>query len=112
MYTEEVIGQQGPKYDAAKRRERGNTFFKELEPNRSLIFYYANYSNPFSNNEENRYVVVGMGRLKSVGAELTWVNQSPAMEQKYGANVWARNFALSLPGPGFSYPLPRVSGPT
>ena len=30
------------------------------------MFYYAGYSNPFSENEEDNYVIVGASRIKKI----------------------------------------------
>lgn len=108
MYKDEVItvnqvkGQS--KYDAAKRRAFANTYFDAIQEDRSLIFYYANYSNPFSDTEENRYVIVGMSRVKALGDELPWINQSASMANRYGPNAWARNITSHYPDQGLRIP--------
>jgi hypothetical protein len=106
MYRDEVLNINGqePKYDAKKRREFALEFFNAIKPDHSLIFYYANYSNPFSDNEENRYVIVGVSRVMAIGPELTWVNQSKKMEQNYGAHVWQRNITSHYPDQGLRLP--------
>lgn len=106
MYRDEVENPKGikPKYNAPKRRAEANAFFAEIKPNKSLIFYYANYSNPFSTEEENRYVVVGMSRIKQVGDELTWTDQSKKMEENYGPNVWLRSITSNYPEQGLRIP--------
>ena len=105
MYKDEMINKGGrTKYNAANRRAAANAYFDQIEEEKSLIFYYANYSNPFSDNESNRYVIVGMSRIKRVGSELTWVNQSPEMEQKYGPNAWVRCITSDYPDYGLRLP--------
>lgn len=108
MYKDEVVTanrtQGEPKYDAALRRAAASDYFAKIEEHQSLIFYYANYSNPFSDTEENRYVVVGMSRVKEVGDELTWINQSANMAKRYGSNAWARNITSLYPDQGLRIP--------
>lgn len=89
-----------PKHNPVRRREAANEYFTQISPDRSLVFYYANYRNPFSENDQHFYVVVGASRIKAVGEELTWVNQSPRMEQRYGPNVWLRNITSHYPDQG------------
>lgn len=31
------------------------------------MFYYAGYSNPFSENENDNYVITGVSRIKRIG---------------------------------------------
>ena len=106
VYKDEVLNPEGtlPKYNPVKRREAVNEFFAQVTPDHSLIFYYANYSNPFSENEQRFYVVVGAGRIKKVAEELTWVSQSPEMETRYGPNVWLRNITSHYPDQGLRVP--------
>jgi exodeoxyribonuclease V alpha subunit len=52
MYKDEVKNPDGT-YNNDNRRKEANKFFAALEPKKTLIFYYVNYSNPFSENEQN-----------------------------------------------------------
>ena len=106
MYRDEVLNPKGirPKYNPAERRKRANQFFDEIMPDRSLVFYYANYSNPFSENDQHFYVVAGVGRVKAVGQELTWVGQSANMAERYGPNAWARDITSHYPDQGLRIP--------
>lgn len=106
VYKDEVKNPEGkvPEYNPVKRRQAVNDYFRQIVPDRSLIFYYANYSNPFSENDQHLYVVVGTGRVKQVGEELTWVNQSARMEERYGPNVWLRNITSHYPDQGLRLP--------
>ena len=105
MYKDEVLNPNGPpKYDPVKRREAANEFFAQISPDRSLVFYYANYSNPFSENEQHFYVVVGISRVKAVGKELTWIGQSADMERRYGPNAWVRDITSHYPDQGLRIP--------
>ena len=106
VYKEEVLNPPGtvPKYNPVRRREAVNKYFSHVAPDRSLVFYYANYSNPFSENDQHVYVIVGVSRIKAVGEELTWVNQSAKMEERYGPNVWLRNITSHYPDQGLRLP--------
>lgn len=105
MYRDEVLNTgAGPKHNAKLRGEYARQFFGKLTPDHSLIFYYANYSNPFNDTEENRYVIVGVSRVKAIGPELTWVNQSKRMEESYGAHVWQRGITSHYPDQGLRLP--------
>ena len=86
-----------PKYDPVKRRDAVNEYFAQIAPGRSLVIYYANQSNPFSENDQHLCVIVGAGRVKAVGQELTWINQSARMEELHGPNVWLRNITSQYP---------------
>lgn len=92
------------RYNAAARREGALKFFAEISAEKSLCFGYANYSNPFSENDEHKYVIVGVSRIKSVGPEITWDSQSKDMEERYGPNVWARNITFDYPDQGLRIP--------
>ena len=67
MYREEMQNPPGvtPHFDPVRRREAAQAFFAQLAADHSLVFYYANYSNPFSENDQQRYAIVGVSRLKA-----------------------------------------------
>ena len=107
MYKDEVQNiprQKGmTKYNPTARRESAIDYFAQLTSGKSLVFYYANYSNPFSENDEHKYVIVGVSRIKNIGSEITWDNQSKLMEERYGPNVWARNITSDYPNTTASF---------
>jgi exodeoxyribonuclease V alpha subunit len=88
MYREEVRSGQG--YDAAKRKKFSDEFFSKIEKKNSLIFYYANYSNPFSTDEDRRYVLVGLSRVVEIGDDLYYEGCDSRTLEKYGGYVWDR----------------------
>ncbi|HQG49250.1 MAG TPA: hypothetical protein PK373_09190, partial [Sedimentisphaerales bacterium] len=89
MYGDDV--QTGGRFDYEKRLANARKFFAAIEPDKSLIFYYANYSNPFSEDEAKRYVLVGLSRVKSVGDELFYDGCSDAIKKRYGGGfIWQR----------------------
>lgn len=91
MYSDDikVRGDSARQYDYDKRREAAKNYFAQFEPGKSLILYYAGYSNPFSENEENNYVVVGISRLKKISPLLFYDDASTEAKQRYGgAFIW------------------------
>ena len=107
MYTDDVKYPDGSSqtYDYEKRLERSKQYFQELTPDKSLIFYYANYSNPFSENESKKYVLVGISRLKSLGNIMFYEDISEEDKRKYaGGFVWQRAVTSHYPEQGFRLP--------
>ena len=113
MYSPEVK-KPGGGYDNDKRVAKVKALFEQLTENKSLIFYYANYSNPFSEEENQRYVVVGMARIKKVGDWLFFPGTDEATRQKYGGGfVWQKPITSHYPEQGLRVPLsfvPRSPG--
>jgi hypothetical protein len=73
-----------------------------------LIFYYANYSNPFSEDENPRYVLVGVSRVKEIGQELFYAGCDSETKQRYGGGyVWDRNVTSHYPDQGLRLPYHR-----
>lgn len=106
MYKDEIKNPNST-YNYQKRLQAAREFFAKpkLEPLKTLIFYYANFSNPFSENEKNRYVLVGISRLKAVGDELFYEGCSPETVKKYaGGFIWQRNITSCYPDLGFVIP--------
>lgn len=103
MYRPEV--ESGNGYDNDSRRERAREYFTQFEPDQSLIFYYANYSNPFSEDEASRYVIVGVSSLKAIGPELFYRQVNDRVREKYaGGFVWQRGVTSHYPEVGFRLP--------
>ena len=61
----ESVAARGRRSTTTKRLAFAEEYFAQIEQDRSLVFYYANYSNPFSEEDARRYVVVGVSRVKS-----------------------------------------------
>lgn len=106
MYREEVVCHgKGQRYDYDKRIAYANEYFANVEEGRSLVFYYANYSNPFSEDDAKRYVIVGMSRLKSLGKPRYYDVMADEDRQKFGGGfVWARDLTSRYPDEGFRLP--------
>ncbi len=84
MYEAAGVRKQGGGYDDDRRLALAKEYWSRVEPDRSLIFYYANYSNPFSEDEAKHYVIVGMSRVKTVGDIMYYENCSPETRQSHG----------------------------
>ena len=107
MYLDDVKNEDG-KFNYDKRLERAKQFFSDLTPNHTLIFYYANYSNPFSEDDAKKYVLVGVSRLKDVGEYMFYEGTSVENQQKYaGGFVWQMPITSHYPDQGFCIPYHR-----
>lgn len=107
MYNDDVEnkGNTSQKYDYAKRKEGAEKYFSQFEPGKSLIFYYAGYSNPFCENEENNYVVVGVSRVSKIEDTYYYDNTSDEVRKKYaGGFVWQKPITSTYPDEGFCIP--------
>ena len=105
MYAEEV--KVTGVLDNDRRRALTLEFFKPIEDDvgRNLIFYCANYSNPLSEEETPRYVLIGVSRITKVGKELLYENVSEKIAKKYaGGMIWARDITGAYPNEGVRLP--------
>ena len=106
MYSEDVYTEGG--LDNSKRSKNADDFFAQIENQSSLIFYYSNYSNPFSEEESRRYVLVGVSRVKEVSNRLSYERVSSYIAEKYADGmVWARNVSTNYPDEGLRLPYYR-----
>ncbi len=108
MYAEEVKAD--GYLDNNKRRALTLEFFEPIERDagNNLVFYYANYSNPLSQEEAPRYVLIGVSRIVSVGEELFYENVNEQVAERYvGGIVWARNISAAFPDEGVRLPYHR-----
>lgn len=104
MFGDGVKNDQGY-FDYGIRRQNANEFFEQIEPEKSLVFYYANYSNPFNEGEEKHYILIGLSRIKSVGPEIFYNNCKPNIVERYaGGFVWQRNITSAYPDEGLRIP--------
>ncbi|KSV16608.1 exonuclease [Dehalococcoides mccartyi] len=113
MYGEDVKREpgRGQKYDYDIRLQNAKDYFNQLEEGKSLLFYYANYSNPFSENDSPKYVIVGVSRLKKVGEIRYYDNVSETNKKKYaGGFVWQMPLTSNYPEEGFQIPYHQYMG--
>ncbi len=103
MYGEDVRSE--GRFNYGQRLANAREFFDAIQSDRSLIFYYANYSNPFSEDEAKRYALIGLSRVKAVGEELFYEGCSDAVKEKYGGGfVWQRAITSHYPDQGLRLP--------
>ncbi|MEI6045350.1 MAG: AAA family ATPase [Chloroflexota bacterium] len=103
MFSAEV--KKGNSFDNDKRLEKARQYFTRIEEDKSLVFYYANYSNPFSEDENQHYVLVGLSRIKKVGEILFYEDTSAETKRRFGgAYVWQCNITSHYPNEGFRIP--------
>jgi exodeoxyribonuclease V alpha subunit len=109
MYGPEVRNTGGgQQYDYDKRRAGAESYFEQIEANSSLVFYYSNYSNPFSEDDAQRYVIVGVSRVKSVGKMRNYTDMTPEDRKKYGGGfVWGLDLTSHYPDEGLRLPYHR-----
>jgi hypothetical protein len=96
------------RYDNFKRLDAVKTFFSAVENDKSLIFHYANYSNPLSQEDAKRYVVVGVSRVKRLGQIVYYPNTDEDTKRRFGgAYVWQMNVETHYPNQGLRIPYHR-----
>jgi exodeoxyribonuclease V alpha subunit len=108
MYAEEVKA--SGYLDNDRRRALTLEFFEPIRRDcgKNLIFYYANYSNPLTDEEAPRYVLIGVSRIIKVGGELLYENVKEEIAKRYaGGMIWARNITSSFPNEGLRLPYHR-----
>lgn len=108
MYGDDVLQEAGKtqKYNYDSRLQNAKDYFEKIEDGKSLLFYYANYSNPFSSEESNRYALIGVGRLKTKGKIHYYENVSDEYKKKYaGGFVWQMPLTSTYPDEGFRIPF-------
>ena len=107
MYGDDVHDEAG-RLDNDRRSANADAFFAEIEDNKSLIFYYANYSNPFSEEESPRYALIGVSRVKKLGDRLIYDQSTDYIRERYaGGMIWARNVSSHYPNEGLRLPYHR-----
>ena len=110
MYGDDVYNE-GGYLDNNRRSENADEFFAAIEAGKSLIFYYANYSNPFSEEESPRYALIGVSRVKKVGDRLTYDESNDDIRERFaGGMIWARNVSSDYPNEGLRLPYHRYRG--
>ena len=88
-----------------REKKGAEKYFAQFEPGKSLIFYYAGYSNPFCENEEDNYVIAGISRVKKIEPTYYYDNTSAEVQKKYaGGLVWQRPVTSTYPDEGFCIP--------
>jgi exodeoxyribonuclease V alpha subunit len=106
MYRQEAENRgSGQRYNYDQRLAYATEYFDQIEESRSLVFYYSNYSNPFSEDDSQRYVIVGVSRVKSVGKVRNYTDMTPEDRKRYGGGfVWGLDLTSHYPNEGLRLP--------
>lgn len=92
-----------------RRSANVNAFFSEIGDNKSLMFYYASYSNPFSEEDSPRHALIGVSRVKKVGSRLVYDDPNVSIRERYaGGMIWARNVGSHYPNEVLRLPYHRI----
>ena len=103
MYRTEVVA--GNSYNNAKRQDYAKEYFSQFEEGKSLIFYYAGYSNPFSENETDNYVIIGISRVKKIDSFHYYENTTEEIKKDYaGGVIWQKPITSNYPDEGLAIP--------
>ena len=95
----------GKQYDYDKRFKNAQEYFAQFTEKKSLVFYYAGYSNPFSEGEENNFVIVGISRIKHIDDFHFFGNLSDKTREYYaGGFAWQKPITSTYPEEGFCIP--------
>ena len=107
MYKADVFSNvRGKTYDYNKRQRNAEAYFAQFEEGKSLVFYYAGYSNPFSENEEDNYVIVGASRIKKIDDFHYYENTTDQIKADYaGGVVWQKPITSNYPDEGLVIPF-------
>lgn len=110
MYSDEAKTPDG-KVDNDKRLVLAKEYFAAIEPGKSLVFHYANLSNPLSTDETRQYVVVGLSRVKGLGDFIYYEDTDEETKRQFGgAYVWQKNIETHYPDQGLRIPYHRYLG--
>lgn len=96
------------KVDNFKRLDAAKEFFSAVEPTKSLVFHYANFSNPLSTDESRRYAIIGLSRIKKLGRIQFYDGTNEETKKNFGgAYVWQMNVETDYPDQGLRIPYHR-----
>lgn len=107
MYKKDVSPEAGSTktYNYDKRFNNAKEYFAQFDEGKSLVFYYAGYSNPFSEGEDENYVIIGVSRLKKMGSFHFYENTTEDIKRDYcGGFVWQMPISSMYPEEGFRIP--------
>lgn len=112
MYKNDVFSTvKGKTYDYDKRLRNAEEYFAQFEEGKSLVFYYAGYSNPFSENEADTYVIVGVSRIKKIDDFHYYENTTEQIKTDYaGGVIWQKPITSNYPNEGLAIPYWKYVG--
>jgi hypothetical protein len=88
---EDMWEESGERREAEERKEYVEDFFEEIKEagNAGLIFYYCNYDNPVSADDQ-KYLLAGIARVLKVHPFEIWDDIPTDQKEKYGDYIWSR----------------------
>jgi len=96
------------KYNNDNRFENAKRYFAQFEEGKSLVFYYAGYSNPFSEEGEDNYVIVGLSRIKKSSDFIFYDVVSEDIRKQYANGVaWQKPITSDYPDQGLRIPYEK-----
>ena len=113
MYGDDVK-QGGGGYNYQQRLQNARDYFAKFQEGKSLIFYYANYSNPLNLADERRYAVIGISRIEKIADIRFFEDSSERVRERYaGGFIWQCDVTSHYPEEGLRSalsPLPGQAG--
>lgn len=104
MYGEDVK-QSGGGFDYDQRLQNAKDYFAQIENDKSLIIYYANYSNPLNQDDDRKYAIVGISRIKEVGKIRFYEDSEQWVKDRYGGGfIWQCDVTSHYPDQGLRLP--------
>ncbi|MCF7453016.1 AAA family ATPase [Vibrio sp. A1-1] len=104
MYLRDGV-KKGNTFDYEARFNFSCEHFDELEEGASLAFYYAHYSNPFSSEEHQRHVLVGVSLIGKIAPPVFYSNCTQEVKEKFhNGFVWQRGITSQWPEQGVRLP--------
>ena len=92
-------------FNYEKRLNFAKDYFSQFEENKSLIFYCSGFSNPFSEDDADCYVVTGISRIKKIDDFYFYDNTNDEIKKKYaGGFAWQKPITSNYPDEGFCIP--------
>ena len=96
--------------DNDRRLDLAKAHFNAVENDKSLVFHYANYGNPFSEENTKRYVAVGLSRIKKLGNIVFYDGTDENTKEQFGgAYVWQMNVETHYPDQELRIPYHRYA---
>lgn len=104
MYGDDVK-QSGRSFDYDQRLQKAKDYFAQIENDKSLIVYYANYSNPLNQDDDRKYAIVGISRIKEVSKIRFYEESEQWVKERYGGGfIWQCDVTSHYPDQGFRLP--------
>ena len=95
MYGPKVKNNDGH-FDYEKRFNFAKKYFEQFEENKSLVFYCSGFSNPFSEEDANCYVVIGISRIKKIDDFYFYENTTEEIKKRYAGGFAWQNQSLPI----------------